>query len=197
MSSSPTLATSRVRLQRVSDGVTHWGWLRTQGPQSAIVRLDSPLVLVVNEEYLLQVASGSRVTTDHCWTVALQDRDVELRLRGEAKVSAPVKAPRAAVRSLAAKVSYRDREATAQVVDASETGAGLLCWISVDPGETLVVTVQSHRGPSVATAEVRYCRPTQELGQFRIGVQITGSTEGTVPWSVAISDSDPQLRQAA
>lgn len=63
-------------------------------------------------------------------------------------------------------------EATA--VDISIGGIGLISSARVSAGEVLQVEMQTPHGLIAFSAEVRYCRPTNELEfEFRIGAKIT------------------------
>lgn len=198
VNSSSAYATSRVRLQRVRDGVTFWGWLRSQNTATATIRSDTTLPYAEEDEYVLQVMTGARVMSDRCHLLRVEDREVEVALRGEAKVSAPVTAPRAQVRSLLTTLRVQNREVLAQILDASETGAGLLSPISLHSEDLVRLEVRNGKDLVMVQGKVRYCRPAKEMGQFRVGLQLeAGDKLDTIQWGRVIQSMGEDLRRVA
>lgn len=193
-----TFATSRVRLQRVQDGVTFWGWLRGQGTQEATIRIDHDVQELAEGEYVLQVMSGTRVASTHCAIREVLGQDVVLTLLGETKVTAPVTPPRSRVGAIHAILSTAERDAVVQILDASDTGAGILSPICLPLGHAVQLEVKTELGSVHVKGETRYCRPARELGQFRVGVQFDTSDARNIHlWSHVVHQGGDQGQRRA
>ncbi|MCU0315241.1 MAG: PilZ domain-containing protein [Fimbriimonadaceae bacterium] len=186
---------TRARFQRLRDAKIFNGWIENFFGSKLDVVTTTETPVLVGDEFRFEgfghhisvvfqaklegvgtfdMASGGILTAIEGSNAKMIDASrvtLNLAVTSPIRYAASSESVRMMVNDIFSRILVHGSEIEGFTVDVAPNGAGLVTSGKVEPGETVIVIIDTNLGPVKAQAIVRYCRPDKERsGYYRVGL---------------------------
>ncbi|MBL8086772.1 MAG: PilZ domain-containing protein [Chthonomonas sp.] len=165
---------TRARCQRIEDARLLRGWVVEFDQQLIVLRFDADRQLAVGERVAFELQGSSNNVFAIGEVESLEDDLVRFKLTSNLRLTSPTESVRfqATRFGIFCDLTHGDQKYDMDVQDISSSGVGLVGLLNIERGTVVDIAVHSAHGTVTGKGEVRYCKPEDSHGRFRLGIKL-------------------------